>query len=316
MQDMSPYQQPHNTVLFARSRDHSVRNVLQARELNRVMSLTAPADGAGETDLSLIEKEKTSTARLQSLQLPVEDRIVLDEAVRGLKELEQKVVRLFFFGDLNQTEIARKLGISVNYSSYLLRRAIAKIKTTLDEQRVQETKALHPSEPEPLAAPVDFPTFDATTGVYSGQYLRLRVAEEIARGRRYPTNFALMLVSVQGLLAMPAEVQPQLLAAIGQMLRISTRIVDLSAYCGHGVFGLLLPHTGREARVLGERLCTQIATRELLPPGAAAPIAFAIGYAVFPMEGNTVEVLYSRAERALAQAVKAGPHTVQGVSRK
>lgn len=292
----------------------SVVNVLAARSLNRVMSLSAPADGSNDTDLSLIEKEKVSTNKLASLQLPVEDRIVLDEAVRGLKELEQKVVRLFFFGDLNQTEIARKLGISVNYSSYLLRRAIAKIKATLDEQRTQEATALVEREP-PALMPAAIPTFDPITGVYSGEYLRLRVAEEIARGRRYPTNFALLLASTLGLTGTAEEHLPPLLSALGQMLRVSTRIVDLTAHLGDGRFGLLLPHTGREARVLGDRLCCQIATRELLPPNQTTPLAFSIGYAVFPMEGTTVEMLFDRAEHALARAIKEGPNTVMGVSQ-
>jgi len=293
--------------------EESVVNVLAARSLNRVMSLNAPADGSGDTDLSLIEKEKVSSTKLAALQLPVEDRIVLDEAIRGLKELEQKVVRLFFFGDLNQTEIARKLGISVNYSSYLLRRAISKIKTTLDEQRTQEAVTLVEQEAPAAPAPADIPTYDPVTGVYSGPYLRLRVAEEIARGRRYPTNFALMLAHTHGLSGAAPELQQPLLAAIGQMLRVSTRIVDLIAHLGEGRFGLLLPHTGREARVLGERLCCQIATRELLPPNQSVPLAFNIGYAVFPMEGTTVEMLFDRAERALAMAAKAGPNTVMGV---
>jgi len=290
----------------------SVVNVLAARSLNRVMSLNAPAEGAGETELSLIEKEKVSTTKLAALQLPVEDRIVLDEAIRGLKELEQKVVRLFFFGDLNQTEIARKLGISVNYSSYLLRRAISKIKATLEEQRTQEVAVMVEQETT-MPAPADIPTFDPVTGVYSREYLRLRVAEEIARGRRYPTNFALLLISTLGLAGTAEEHMPPLLSAIGQMLRVSTRIVDLTAHLGNGRFGLLLPHTGREARVLGDRLCCQITTRELLPPNQTTPLAFSVGYAVFPMEGTTVEMLFDRAEHALALAIKEGPNTVMGV---
>ena len=38
---------------------------------------------------------------------------------------------------LREVEIARKLGISVNYSSYLLRRSVTKIKGRLEEQRLQ-----------------------------------------------------------------------------------------------------------------------------------------------------------------------------------
>lgn len=293
--------------------EDSVNNVLAARELNHVISLTAPSDGSGETDLSLLDKDKVSTTKIVALQLPVEDRIVLDEAISGLKELEQKVVRLFFFGDLNQTEIARKLGISVNYSSYLLRRAVGKIKTFMEEQLRHEHAALVEPDIPVVPAPLNIPTYDPISGVYSGAYLRMRVAEEIARSRRYPTNFALMLAGTQGFDEVDEEMHKPLLSAIGQMLRVSTRIVDLTAHLGDGMFGLLLPHTGREARVLGDRLCCQIATRELLPPAQAVSLAFNVGYAVFPMEGATVEMLFDRAEYALTLAAKAGPGVVMGV---
>ena len=285
--------------------EESVHNVLAARELNRVVSLSAPTDGSGDTDLSLLEKEKTAAEKLAALELPVEDRIVLEEAVAGLKPLEQKVVRLFFFGDLNQTEIARKLGISVNYSSYLLRRSVTKIKARLDEQHQQEAAALLERDTPPASLLKDIPAYDQIAGVYTGAYLRARVAEEIARSRRYPTNFALMLANVRGFAEVP-EQQQAILAAVGQSLRLSTRIVDLVAYLDQGRFALLLPHTGREARVLGERLCCQVDTRELLPAASAASLMMHVGYAVFPMDGATVDSLYGRAEQVLIQSIKAG----------
>ena len=287
--------------------EDSINNVLAARELNHVVSLSAPLDGSGDTDLSLLEKEKSADSKLAALQLPVEDRIVLEEAVDSLKPLEQKVVRLFFFGDLNQTEIARKLGISVNYSSYLLRRSVTKIRTLLEEQCIQEAAAQVERETMPAPLGEDVPAFDTQAGVYTGAYLKVRVAEEIARSRRYPTNFALMIMRVQGLGNLPETQQPAL-AAVGQVLRQCTRIVDLVAHAGNGVFILLLPHTGREARILGERLCYQCATRAIV--AAANTLTINVGYAVFPMDGATNELLYQRAEYSLALAIKAGPNHV------
>lgn len=291
--------------------EDSVQNVMAARELNHVVSLSAPADGSGDNEMTLLEKEKLRSKRLAaSLQLPIEDRIVLEEAITTLKTLEQQVVRLFFFGDLNQTEIARKLGISVNYSSYLLRRSITKIKTLFEEQHRQEMASQIENDiPRFPSTTGNVVIYDTVTGVYTGDYLRVRVAEEIARARRYPTNFALMLAQVQGLVGDAEEIQPAL-SAVGQMIRISTRMVDLLAHLGHGNFALLLPHTGREAKVLGERLCTQIATRELLPSSYAEPLALNIGFAVFPMEGTTVDMLFQRSECAVGLAVKNGPNTV------
>ncbi len=128
-QELGRDPQPDEIAARLNISEESVQNVLAARELNHVVSLSAPADGTGDNEMTLFEKEKLRAKTLAaSLQLPIEDRIVLEEAIVTLKSLEQQVVRLFYFGDLNQTEIARKLGISVNYASYLLRRSITKIK--------------------------------------------------------------------------------------------------------------------------------------------------------------------------------------------
>jgi RNA polymerase sigma-B factor len=268
----------------------SVHNVLAARELNRVFSLSTPSESGDESEGSVVDQEKLRTAVMEDLALTVEDRIVLEEAIAGLKELEQKVVRLFFFDDLNQSEIARKLGISVNYSSYLLRRGTTKIKALLEEQRVLEVP------PTPAAAMTrhdDMPIIDPLTGVYSGAYLRLRVSEEIARSQRYPTNFALMIVGAPGMADDPFLAQP-LLLAIGARLKTQTRVVDLIAYLGEGLFGLLLPHTGREARILGERLrhCPGVPT----PGGSELGVTLAVGFVVFPLDGADGETLLQRAQ--------------------
>jgi len=289
--------------------EESVQNVLSARELNHIVSLSAPTDTSGDNDMTLLDNEKANVNKLAaSLQLPIEDRIVLEEAITSLKPLEQQVVRLYFFADLNQTEIARKLNISVNYSSYLLRRAINKIKAVLEEQRQREVAALieHETAPAPLGEVV---IYDTITGAYTGAYLRIRVAEEIARARRYPTNFTLMLAQVQGL-TNDEELMKPMQAAVSQFIRTSIRTVDLLAHMGSGQFALLLPHTGREAKVLGERLCKQLAARAIVPPACLQPLALNIGFAVFPIEGTTAEVLFRRAENALALAAKNGVNTV------
>ncbi len=287
----------------------SVHNVLAARELNHVASLSPPTDGASDGDISLLEKEQAQPMNTESYHLPIEDQIVLEDAISQLKILEQKVVRHYFFDDQTQTEIARQLGISVNYASYLLRRAIAKIKTTLEEQA--EVKA-QGHEPASSGIPADIPTFDAFTGVHSGMYIHLRVKEEIARSQRYPTNFTLMLIHVKD-----REDDRLLLTGIGRWLRDSTRVVDLIGYLGDGTFGLLLPHTGREARVLGERLCQTASRRDRAPfADQPEPVEITIGYAVFPMDGAMADVLVKRAHLALATAVARGPFSAQGAAMR
>jgi RNA polymerase sigma-B factor len=47
----------------------------------------------------------------ESFSLPIEDRIVLERALEPLSELQRKVVYLFFYKDLTQTEIGTMLGL-------------------------------------------------------------------------------------------------------------------------------------------------------------------------------------------------------------
>ncbi len=289
--------------------EQSVKNVMAARELNHIASLSGPADASGDSELNLLEKEQASAIEVESYSLPLEDRMVLDDAIGRLKVLEQKVVRLYFFDDFNQTEIARHLSISVNYASYLLRRAIGKIKTIIEEQT-----EMHSIDDEAITAgiPTDIPTFDSYTGVYSGIYLHLRVKEEIARSQRYPTNFTIMLVSVAG-----SGDDRRVLTAIGRWLRDSTRVVDLVAHMGEGTFALLLPHTGREARVLGERLCATAARKERAPfADSVVQLVVNVSFAVFPLDGAIADALFKRAHGALDTARKDGPFHALGAGAR
>ena len=69
-----------------------------------VMSIDAGEDE--EVDVSAIK-----SLRYETFSLPVEDRIVLEQAIESLTELQRKVVYLFFYKDLSQTEIGRMLSL-------------------------------------------------------------------------------------------------------------------------------------------------------------------------------------------------------------
>jgi RNA polymerase sigma-B factor len=69
-----------------------------------------------ETDAASLEEQPDPSAirslRHESFSLPLEDRIVLEQALDSLSELQRKVVYLFFYKDLTQTEIGQSLGMS------------------------------------------------------------------------------------------------------------------------------------------------------------------------------------------------------------
>jgi RNA polymerase sigma-B factor len=87
-----------------------------------VLSLDA---GEDEVDVSAIK-----SLRYETFSLPVEDRILLEQALDSLSELQRKVVYLFFYKDLCQTEIGRKLGLSQRKTSRTVASAVKALKSS------------------------------------------------------------------------------------------------------------------------------------------------------------------------------------------
>ncbi len=71
-----------------------------------VCSLDKERDGGEEPDISAIK-----TLQYETFSLPIEDRIALEQALESLTRLQSKVVYLFFYKDLSQTEIGKRLGL-------------------------------------------------------------------------------------------------------------------------------------------------------------------------------------------------------------
>jgi RNA polymerase sigma-B factor len=286
--------------------EQSVTDLLQSRQRSRVASLEASVEKDDDDLPSLLDREQTRTGMGSDAGLAIEERILIDESVQKLKDMEQKIIELFFYEDLTQTEIARKLGISVNYASYLLKRAVAKLQADVARRPAAEEEARTRAEENRAAEerlPVVDEVADPLTGCYSAQYFQERVRHEALRAQRYPQNFALLYLESDSTEAAPPS--DETLRHLGALIRRRTRRVDLIGRVGTGRFGLLLPHTGREARVLADRLC--VAVREAGSGGGQQPsITVSIGYAVFPKDGQAAGDLAAAAQQALQQAQREG----------
>ena len=93
------------------------------RETN-AMSLDGD-EGEAEADISAIR-----SLQHESFSLPVEDRIQLERALESLSEIQRKVVYLFFYKDLRQTEIGKKLGLSQRKTSRTVASALKVLKSS------------------------------------------------------------------------------------------------------------------------------------------------------------------------------------------
>ena len=98
-----------------------------------VSSLDAPgprSDGDEAPNLSVIK-----SLQYEAFSLPVEDRILLEQGMESLSELQQKVVYLFFYKDLSQTEIGKRLGLPQRKVSRIIASATKSLKEKLGGRR-------------------------------------------------------------------------------------------------------------------------------------------------------------------------------------
>ncbi len=71
-----------------------------------VSSLDEERDGEEGPTLSAIK-----SLHYETFSMPIEDRILLEQSLKSLTELQQKVIYLFFYKDLSQTEVGKRLGL-------------------------------------------------------------------------------------------------------------------------------------------------------------------------------------------------------------
>lgn len=126
--------QPEEIAAALDMQPQAVRQILESYNLTTVASLDAAESGDGaddETTGSTVLDE--AGAALEPLATRVENHVMLSQAMPQLRDLEQRAVSLFFYEECSKTEIARRLGISINYAAYLVRRGVENLRRILDE---------------------------------------------------------------------------------------------------------------------------------------------------------------------------------------
>ncbi len=280
--------------------EEEVSSLLTTRDVFKVGSLDAERDDGSTTGSEI---EKVRSRQYETFELPIEDRIVLESAVERLKNVEQRVIHEYFFRDLNQTEIARKLGISCNYVSHILRnstRKLKKILTTEDLKEVQvQLRALQRRGSQVDLEEVSGIT-DPATGLYTRSYFLARLEEELSRATRHHYPVAVMLMSLEylseshgGWVPMTAD---ERLEALGQAIRARVRRADLVARYEANQFALMLPHTGSQAAAVCERLHGIVQTMNASSGQELFPVRGTLTFASFPQDAGNIADLLVRVE--------------------
>jgi RNA polymerase sigma-B factor len=295
---------PPTNLEIARMMDmteEAVTELLMTREVFKVSSIDGGTDSEEDNSNTVDIDRKQSSDPTTSFQLPLEDRIVLETAMLKLKELEQHVLNAFYFKDLNQTEIARQMGISCNYVSHILRNATKKLKNILntDELRTSQLQLTNMRQRlEVQQAQIDqTPIVDDLTRLYNRRYYDNRLQEEISRASRTGTDMSIIFVRLDGL-ANLARLQGTLkrdeaLTGTADILRRSVRRVDILTRYDEQTFALILPFTGATVEVVTRRMEQHLSDwlSEKGWQGLRPLVTFGIGSAVCPRDGRKAETL-------------------------
>jgi RNA polymerase sigma-B factor len=261
--------------------EEAVEEFLMTRQVFRVAAFESSPDDGSEAMAGLVDPEKIRSDKYVTLQLPIEDRIVLEEAAQKLKALEQKVIYEFFYKDRNQTEIAKQFDISCNYVSHILKNATSKLRKIVGEGEVRDRLKSREQS-----------VVDAGSGLYTRQHMTSRLNEEISRSARASNNLSILLIDLTCAKTTKGSAGEAVWVPCGDAVRQSIRRMDLAAKFGDDQVLVLLPETGHTVSVVAERL-----TRVLGEAGAkaATPFTVRVGTAVYPDHGRNAQELLAKA---------------------
>lgn len=277
--------------------ENAVREVFQTQEMLRVASLDAAPQG---DDDGGTEAERLDAAAFCPDQLSVEDRVVLEHAMKQLRDLERQVLVHFHFDSMNQTEIAAKLGISCNYVSHILRQSLAKLRKILSAE--EEKDRLLRRE----TCDIDYEVIDAITGAYTEAFFRTRLEEELHRALSEERTVAVVLVNFTGLNTMrnfygEASVE-DFLADAAEVFKENVRRLDIVARYGETGFGIILPSVGLNVGIARERLIKKATSWMTGRYAGNNPVQVEIGEATAPGNGRTAgEILAAATFRPAAE---------------
>jgi diguanylate cyclase (GGDEF)-like protein len=246
--------------------EEMVADVLTTREIFKVSSLDAESDESSPFGADI---EKITDDKYTVFQLPVEDKIVLETAVNKLKIIEQKVIQDFYFTGLTQTEIAKKLGISCNYVSHILRNGTKKLRRILSTDELMEVQIqlqLASRSADALVASTNAVVVDALTGLYNASYMEARLEEEISRAARSSEEVAFAAIMITGLAENGKRCgtmrEEDAICGVAQLIKNNVRRCDIVGRMSDSSFAFILPHTGAQASVVCDRV--QAAVDEFL----------------------------------------------------
>lgn len=286
--------------------EEDVAEVASTRSIFQIASLDEGTSGEDEKESPSSLAERVTDVR-EEFATPFEERVVLRQSIRKLRKLERSVIYHFFYQEHTKTEIARRLGISVNYVSYLISRGLGNLKQILiKDERREAMLRLEFMESRMVTAEGPFDesgVVDEATGVYARPFFTTLLEDEVARANRYGLQFSFLLLTLREWTTLAElltdDEKDRMLRGIADMLKRTLRDVDRIGYYGQGRFVAILPHTGTTAGIASDRILSSLRVRELRPSRlkSVPPPSLICKTFTFPRDADSVAKMLETAEQ-------------------
>ncbi|MDW8052173.1 MAG: sigma-70 family RNA polymerase sigma factor [Armatimonadota bacterium] len=282
----------------------AVEDVLTTREVFKVSSLDAIYEDE-EDEWNSYDLEKLRCEPCQTFTLPIEERVAVETAMQQLKQIEQRVLHLFFNEGYNQTEIAHQLKISCNYVSHILRNATQKLRRIISEAEWQDEQRFRARALE--RGDFEARILDPQTGLFSADYLAVRLREEVQRAARYEqtVGFAILefVAEKSALDALGEFAIGELLLQAAAVVREVIRKADIVGRYGHVSLGLVLPYAGEHAPKIAARVAQALHEwlESVFSSNLSQRFHIHYGWAYYPHDCTNHYELMRRAEQRLVE---------------
>ncbi|MDO9555968.1 MAG: GGDEF domain-containing protein [Coriobacteriia bacterium] len=159
---------------------------------------------------------------------------------------------------------------------------------------------------------------DELTDLYNYRYLQQRLDDEIGRASRYGKQFSFLMLDIDDFKAVNDTyghlVGDGVLAAIGRVIKMTVREVDIVARYGGEEFSVILPETDASgAFIVAEKVREAVSFHRFFDAEGESTIhvTVSVGIANMPLHAEDKESLLRQADDALYQSKNTGKDRVR-----
>lgn len=225
--------EPEEIAEYAGMSLELVKQIISSGEFFRVESLDEVMMGEEGEELDS-QLDRVVVESLWEDMQRLEDRLAIQQALQQLSRLQRRVVELFFYNELTKTEIARLLGVSANYVTYLLQRGLRNLRDIL-------------SGKAPTGVKRAVERFDEVTQFMSEQYFTERLNDDLRRAQRYKFPITVAYIISSMLREYHRKWRQRrfnaVLSRLAELVRSNLRESDYVGRMKVNEFAIAMPHT-------------------------------------------------------------------------